>query len=66
MLMGVAHLIGHAENMPHYILSLARWMCSAAMLRRKMYPESLRAGVDTMASGELTVLMRIDGACLPV
>lgn len=61
--MGVAHLIGHAENMPYYILSLARWVCSAAMLRRKMYLKNLRVGVDTTAGRELTVLMRIDSTC---
>lgn len=60
--MGVAHLIGHAENMPRYMLSLARWMCSAALLGREMYLKNLRVGVDVAASQEPTVLMRMDSA----
>lgn len=59
--MGVAHLIGHAENMPYYILSLARWVCSASMLRRKMFLKNPRAAVDSRASRKRAVLMRIDG-----
>lgn len=43
LLIGVAHLIGHAENMPCYILSLARWTCSAAMLRRKNVPQEFES-----------------------
>lgn len=65
--MGVAHLIGHAENMPYYILSPARWVCSASMLRRKMFLMHPRAAVDSRASRKRAVLMRIDGllVCRP-
>lgn len=65
--MGVAHLIGHAENMPYYILSPARWVCSASMLRRKMFLTHPRAAVDSRASRKRAVLMRIDGllVCRP-
>lgn len=59
--MGVAHLIGHAENMPYYILSPARWVFSASMLRRKMFLKHPRAAVDSRASRKRAVLMRIDG-----
>ena len=61
MFMGVAHLIGHAENMPYYILSPARWVCSASMLRRKMFLKHPRAAVDSRARRKRAVLMRIDG-----
>ena len=46
LLMRIAHLIAHAESVPHYVPSLSRWLLCASATRDKYYQKKTQCSSD--------------------